>query len=152
MNGATVLVEYGIKVTNIGELAGFVKGIVDNVPKGFEFYSTMNKSWFATKDALETNVLSNEMILPGESKEVVLILAKDMTENTTGTFVNSVNISEYYNEADREDKLNQNNMNEATLIISISTGTVIIYLGLIISSIAIIAVGVYLIKKKVLIM
>ena len=41
-------------------------------------------------------------------------------------------------------------MSSADLIISISTGEVIMYVGLTLSLVTIIAVGIYLIKKKVL--
>ena len=41
-------------------------------------------------------------------------------------------------------------MSSADLIISVSTGEVVMYVGLTLSLITIIAVGIYIIKKKVL--
>ena len=45
-----VLIEYSIKITNEGELDGYIGDIVDYIPKDLKFNSEMNKDWFISTD------------------------------------------------------------------------------------------------------
>ena len=74
-------------------------------------------------------------------------------------YTNTAEIAEVYNELGTNDVNSipgnkvqgEDDLSKADLLISISTGREVMYIGLTISMIAIIAVGIYLIKKKVLI-
>ena len=56
VNNTLVLVEYKIRVTNEGELAGKVKEIVDYMPRDMVFSSDLNKTW---RKASNGNLYSN---------------------------------------------------------------------------------------------
>ena len=96
--------------------------------------------------------MANEKIAAGDSKTITLTLTKDMTSDTTGTYINNVGIDESYNELNMTDSnaRSGNNTSSAQLIISIRTGTIILYTALILSIIVIIGAGIYVIKIKVL--
>ena len=75
-----------------------------------------------------------------------------MTEENTGVFPNNARlekISNLENITEKEEAL-QNNESSAMLIISIKTGSIFMYIGITLICITILAIGAYLIKKKVL--
>ena len=88
-------------------------------------------------------------IKPGESKEVKLIVTKQMTENNTGLIRNTAEVVESYNELGLKDE-NENNSNFADLILSIKTGQVVTTITLILSTIVIIGAAVYIVSKIIL--
>lgn len=158
INDTNVTVEYQIKVSNIGEMAGYVKEVVDYLPEGFSFNETVNKDW-TLKDGMLINAsLTNEELQPGESRILTLVLTKSMTAEETGTYTNLAELSEVYNvngvadinSTPNNQQNGENDMSKAELIISISTGAAMMYIGLAITIIVTIFIGVYIIKKKVL--
>lgn len=153
MNTAKVIVTYKFTVKNEGEVTGYVNSLVDNLPSGLEFNSELNKDWYKGSDGkLYTTTLTGKAIKPGEASEIELVLTKNMTEENTGTFVNHAElekISNLENIQEKEEAL-ENNESSAILIISIKTGSVVLYTGITLLSIGILAVGIYFIKKKVL--
>ena len=157
IDGAMVTVEYGIKVTNCGEVDAYASKIVDYMSSEFKFSSELNKDWYQSGENIYNASLANEKIPAGESREVKLILTKQMTEDNTGLINNTAEIAEQYNEAGFEDtnstpgnkKQGENDMSSADIIISVKTGAVT-YVAWTIVIIAIIGLGVFIIKKKVL--
>lgn len=153
MNGANVIVNYKFTVKNDGEVTGYVDSLMDSLPSGLEFSSELNKNWYKDTDGnLYTTSLSGKAIKPGESIEVDLVLTKTMTEENAGTFVNNAKlekISNLENIKEKEDAV-ENNESSAILLISIKTGSVILYMGVTMICLAIIGIGAYFIKKKVL--
>ena len=139
-------------ITNNGNVAGYAKKIVDYLPDGLEFNSNMNQDWYASGDTIVCTSLENEIINPGESKEVKLLLTKKMTENGTGTVTNKAEITETYNDQGLEDvKSEEDDSNStANVIIGVATGGPIVYITLTITILAIIACGAYIINKKIL--
>ena len=94
----TLLVEYTIKVTNEGNLAGYASTIVDYIPDGFTFDSEINKDWFVGNDKnVYSNKLSGEIINPNESKELKIVFTKKMTGNSVGLIHNVAEITKAYN-------------------------------------------------------
>lgn len=153
MNTAKVIVNYKFTVTNNGDITGYVNSLVDNLPSGLEFSSELNKDWYKGSDGkLYTTALSSKAIKPGESTTIELVLTKNMTEENTGVFPNSAKLEKISNLENIQEKENalENNESSATLIISIKTGSVILYIGITLLSILIITAGTYVIKKKVL--
>lgn len=159
INGTNLVIEYTIRVTNIGEIDAYVRNIADYIPEGFTFNSELNKDWYQQGSVVYNQTLANQRIEPGESKDITLVLTKSLTNDTPAmTYTNSAEIIEAYNEAgvnDRNSMPNNQDPNEddyskADLLISIATGREIMYIGLTISMISIIAVGIYLIKRRVL--
>ena len=69
------------------------------MPKGMQFISELNPRWYIAQNGnIYSNELANTAINPGETKEIKLILLKNMTEENTGINVNTVEIYETYNE------------------------------------------------------
>lgn len=153
INSAKIVVDYKFVITNNGDVTGYVDKLVDNLPSGLEFSSELNKDWYKESDGnISTTSLSGIKIEPGQTSEVHLLLTKNMTENNTGVIPNTANlakISDLEQISEKDDAL-QNNTSSATLVLSIKTGSPILYISITIVCIAIIAVGAYLIKKKVL--
>ena len=148
LQGAIVVVEYKIVVTNEGELPTSVTKIVDYIPSGLTFSSELNKQWsMNVRGELETS-LSGQKLEPGQSTEISLTLIKSMTVNSTGTFTNSAEISEISNSLNIKDEdsipgnkvESEDDYSKAELIISVSTGTVVCIF--IILGISIIAIGI----------
>ena len=158
INGVNLIIEYKIAVTNNGEIGGYIRKIADYIPNGYEFNSQLNKDWYQTDGVLYNTSLTNEKIEAGDTKVLTLTLTKRMTENDTGSVINTAEIAETYNELGIDDinsvpgnkAQGEDDMSSAELIISIRTGKVIIYFAIIIMIILIIGAGVYLIKTKVL--
>ena len=153
MNNTNVIINYKFVIKNNGDVTGYVDKLVDNLPSGLEFSSEINKDWYKGSDGnLYTTSLNGIAIKPGETSEVELILTKKTTENTTGTFSNNAELSQISNIEAIEEKAEakENNKSSADLVISIKTGSVIMYIGITIGCIAIIAAGAYIIKKKVI--
>ena len=159
MASSTVFVEYQIEVKNNGAVPGTASVIADYLPKGLKFSSEMNTIWYQGTDGnLYTEALKDVTLEPGESKQVKLILTKAMTANNTGTFTNAAEIYEDKNDfglvdtnstpANQEQK--ENDYSTAELIISTATGSQIMYIGIIITSMLIVGGGIYLINKKVI--
>lgn len=159
IQGSNIIIEYIIKVKNEGKLAGYANDIIDYLSKDLTFNSEINKDWYMTPDGnLHNNSLNDEIIKPGETKELTLTLTKTMTTDNMGLIYNTAEIGETMNNLNQPDKdstPNNNNKNEddissVELIVSIGTGALIGYISLIIISAVILVAGIYEINKKVL--
>lgn len=158
VSGTNVVIEYNLVVTNAGELEGYVKNIADYIPSDLTFSSELNKDWYQEGNILKCSSIANEKIAAGESKTIKLTATKTITENNTGLINNTAEITESYNEQGVTDinstpgnkKQGENDMGQADVIISLKTGTEIMYITLTITIIAIIGVGVYFIRKNLI--
>lgn len=130
-----VVVEYEIEVKNEGEIQGYVKDVVDYMPRDLEFSSEINKDWYIGSDGNLHNIsLSNKVIKPGESRILTLTLTKQMTSQKTGRSVNIAEITDATNELSIKDKDstpgnrkdNEDDISTAELIVSIQTGALVI--------------------------
>lgn len=156
INGTTVIIEYKIKVTNIGEVDGYVRKIVDYAPNDLKFSSELNKDWYQSGDELYNASLANEKIASGESKEVKLTLTKAMTENNTGLINNTAEIAESYNELGIADSKStpgnkvqgEEDYGSADTILSLKTGGAVYITVLIVGVLALGVVAVIIIRKK----
>lgn len=155
INGTTVIVEYQIKVTNVGEVTGYVRRIADYIPSDMTFNSELNKDWYQTGNTVYTSILSNEPIAAGETKTVTLTLVKSMTENNTGRMNNRAEIAEDYNDLGLSDinstpgnqAPGENDMGSADVILSIRTGGAL-YIGVAIIILVILIITGFVIWKK----
>lgn len=155
---SNVVIEYKIRVTNSGELDGYVKNVVDYLPSDVEFSSELNKDWYKEGNNLYNNTLANDIIAAGETRELTLTVTKKMTQDNVGLINNTAEIAQDYNESGITDmnstpgnrQQGENDMGAADVIISIRTGGAVMYITLTISLIAIIGVGAYFIKKKII--
>ena len=158
VNGATVLIEYKIRVSNVGEASGYARRIVDYMPNDLKFSSELNKDWYQTQEGVYNASLANDIINPGESREVTLTLTKSMTENNVGLINNTAEIDEAYNELGLTDinstpgnRTNgENDMGSADVLLGIRTGGAV-YIGITIGTIlvlGIIATVIIVIRRK----
>lgn len=147
IEGAIVVVTYKIVITNEGEVPAYASKVIDYIPNGLEFSSDLNKSWTNTKNGELTNIsIANRSISAGESVELTLVLTKTMTSDSTGTFTNIAEIGEISNSLGTKDidstpgnKVEQeDDYSKADLIVSVSTGGIIIGISLFIIALVII--------------
>lgn len=159
INNTTIIVEYKMRVTNEGAISGYVKKIADYMPSEMKFNSELNKDWYTSGNGILYNSsLANTLINPGESKEVTLLLTKKLTENNVGLYNNTAEIYESYNDLGIADvdstpgnKIStEDDISSADVLITVKTGETILVIGLSLTIIATIAIGAYVIKKKVL--
>ncbi|MBR3162585.1 MAG: DUF11 domain-containing protein [Clostridia bacterium] len=156
LQGANVIIEYQIEVKNAGEVAGYVKNIVDYAPSSLKFSSELNKDWYQSGNNLFNTSLTNTKLEAGETKTVTLTLTKTMTEENTGLVNNKAEIAESYNEAGIKDldstagnkTQGEDDMGSADVIIGVKTGAMITYISLILLVITMIGVTAYFINKK----
>ena len=156
IEGATVVVEYRIVVTNEGGVAGYVKNIADYLPNDLKFSSELNKDWYQEGSSVFNNTLGNKKLQPGESAEVKLTLTKVMTQENIGRSSNIAEIAEDYNEQSLKDKdstpknkvQGEDDMSSADVIISIGTGGPVVYGTLLAIMIGIAAIIVVFINKE----
>ena len=149
LQGSNVIVEYKIKVTNIGEAEGFVRKISDSMPTALKFSSELNKDWYQVGDKLYNNTLDKEKIKPGEAKEVKLTLTKTLTNDTElGRISNTARIEECYSNNNTEEK-GENNTGAADIILSIQTGGVVIT-STIATLVVLLVITVFIIRRKII--
>lgn len=157
---STVLIEYSIKVTNNGKIAGYAKELVDYLPEGMAFSSDLNNNWYIGKDGnAYTTALANTLIKPGETKTVNLVLTRKMTGENVGLVHNVAEITKDYNEQGIPDgnstpgnkKDGEDDMAYADTLLSMSTGKEIAsFIGITIGILTIVVLAVYLIKKYII--
>lgn len=154
---SSIAIEYKIVIKNEGAISGYAKKIVDYLPKNAKFNSEINTDWYLSDDGNVYNAsLANVKINPGESKEVTLVLTKQIDE--LEIVYNSAEIYEAYNEQGQEDmdsteankNENEDDYSKAEVVISLVTGKIITYTILALVIIAMLGIGIYEIKKRVL--
>ena len=156
LQGSTVIIEYQIEVKNTGEVAGYVKNIVDYMPASLKFSSELNNDWYQSGTNLFNTSLANTKLEAGETRIIPLTLTKTMTEENTGLVNNKAEIAESYNEAGIKDidstagnkVQNEDDMGSADVIIGVKTGAMVTYIGLTMSVIILIGTAAYLLKRK----
>ena len=90
---ATAKVYYGISIRNNSTKAGYVKLVREDIPQGlyFDDADPYNKDWFRVGDALQSNVLADKLLQPGDT--AYLQIALNMPNRDTGnTFVNTASV------------------------------------------------------------
>ena len=156
LSGSNVVIEYKLKVTNVGEVAGYAKTIVDYIPSSLTFNSGLNSNWYKKGNNLYTSSLGNTKIEPGETKEVTLTLTKKMTESNTGLTNNKAEIVSAYNNlgipnsTKTEKNGKTSNAGSADTIIGVKTGAAVSYVALTLTIIIAICGLAYLVNKKLL--
>lgn len=148
LEGSLVVIEYKIAVTNVGEVAGYARNIVDYMPATLNFNSSMNSDWYMSGNNLYNTSLANTKIEPGETKELTLVLTKTMSNANTGLVNNKAEITESSNELGIKDKTND--QGSANVIISVSTGALVNYITTTIFTLVVLAGLAYLVNKKYL--
>ena len=68
LKGSLIVIEYKIKITNNGDVAGYAKNIEDTLPQTLTFNSSMNKEWYKSGSNVYTTSLANTLINPRRNK------------------------------------------------------------------------------------
>lgn len=161
INKVVIKYTYYIQVTNEGEITGAATEIKDYIPKGLRFEAADNTEWGWTKiseDEVTTNYLKGKMLVPGASATVPIVLTWINGSENLGEKINLAEISVDYNKNDIPDidstpnnkAPEEDDIDDAPVIIAIKTGTAQTYIGLTMIILITIASGISLIKKYVL--
>ena len=159
LKNITVKFRYSIRITNEGDIAGYAKEITDYVPEGLKFVAEDNPGWTDEgNNIISTRLLENTLLQPGETADVEVLLTWINNEDNLALKTNTAEISEDYNDKgvpDRDStpdnqKPGEDDIDDAPVILSISTGQIRIYFTLGFAILITIASGVILIKKFVL--
>ena len=150
--------KYQIRITNEGEIAGYATEISDYIPEGLEFNQADNPLWQEVDGKIVTDQLKDTLLQPGESATVEVILTWINDEENMGVMINTAEISEDYNESGTPDidstpnnKVEgEDDIDDAPVALTMVTGSAPLYIGLTAGTLAIIAGGVFLIKKYVI--
>ena len=155
MKKTTVKFTYNIKVINEGELPGYAYEVKDYIPNGLKFVQEDNKDWKELKDGVVvTDKLKDTLLNPGESAIVEITLT---WKNSTTNLALKTNYAEVSQDSGNDidstpDNFNkkEDDIDDAQVILSIKTAGATTYVGLILTSVSILAVGIFLIKKYVI--
>ena len=159
LNQVTVKFRYSIRVTNEGDIPGYVKEITDYIPEGLRFDPADNPGWTDEGNNIISTRLPQDILLqPGEYTEVEVVLTWINNQNNMGVMTNIAEISEDDNEYDLPDKDStpdnqkegEDDIDDAPVMISISTGAARTYFMLGGIVLVTLAGGVFLIKKFVI--
>ena len=159
VESSTMVVEYTLRITNEGAIPGYAKRIADYIPDGLRFNSELNSDWYeGSNGTLYNTSLANTLINPGETKELTLTLTLNVTDNSFGMITNNAEIIETSNDYGLQDvdsiagnnSTNEDDYSTANILLGVKTGQIFIYVTLTLTIIAILGVGTYIIKKRVL--
>ncbi len=152
--------KYQIRITNEGEIAGYATEISDYIPEGLEFNQADNPLWKEVDGKIVTDQLKNTLLKPGESATVEVILTWINDEDNMGVMVNIAEISEDKDEdGDEVEDIDstpnnkeegEDDIDDAPVALTMVTGRAPLYIGITAGTLAIIAGGVFLIKKYVI--
>lgn len=156
---SSAVIEYKIVVTNEGSVPGYVNKVVDYLPDNVNFSTELNADWYLSENGnIYNSALAEQIINPGESKELSLIVSINITNDMLGILDNTAEIYESYNEMGLEDidsqVNNQNNeeddMGKAEVIVGIVTGEALMYVGIALVVVTMLGFGIFAIKKFIL--
>ena len=158
MNNSVIAITYEIQVKNTGDVAGYANKIVDYKAKDLNFSSALNPEWYEGTDGnLYTTALNGKELKPGETASVSIILTKTMTNNNIGISNNTAEIYEASNDLGIKMDSTPGNKNSsendyglADVYITLKTGGIVFYGGIVLLVLVIFVFGAYEINKKVL--
>ena len=156
---SSAVIEYKIVVTNEGSVPGYASKIVDYLPDKVNFSTELNPDWYLSDNGnIYNSTLSDEIINPGETKELTLVISINITEDMLDILENNAEIYESYNEMGLQDidsTVNNNDSEEddlgkAELIVGLVTGAALKYTAIALVVVTMLGLGIYGIKKFIL--
>lgn len=152
INGAKVVIEYTLNITNNSDVPGSATEIVADIPNGLEFNSNMNKDWYEGNDKkIYTIILADKILQPGESTSLKLMLVKEMTNSNTGEIDTKFEITKNYNNKGIEETTKDDNISNVIALITVATGKAPLYIGTTLTILIVIAGIIYtiiIIRKR----
>lgn len=158
ISSSKALIEYTITIANKGEIAGYVKRIVDYLPEDLELDSSLNSNWYVGADGnAYSQELEDQIINPGETKTITLILTKQMTEDNTGITNNKFEIAQTYNEyaiadidsVEGNQIEDEDDLSSVDVIIGVQTGGSMINIMIISTTLITLLITLYVIKLHI---
>ena len=159
LSQVTVKFRYSIRVINEGDIPGYAKEVTDYIPQGLEFVAEDNTGWVDEgNNVISTRLLEKTLLNPGEYADVEVVLTWINSQDNMGVMVNTAEISQDENDygvPDRDSvpdnqKPGEDDIDDAPVMLSITTGQERIYFILGFTVLITVAGGVILIKKYVL--
>ncbi len=112
-----------IRVENVGEVQGTAEQIMEIIPNGLTFNQEDNKTkWEGQNGILTTDALKNEIINPGEHKEIEITLRWNKGETNFGQKDNTAILVSTTNPAGYQDINGDDNSSKSQMLITIATG------------------------------
>ena len=160
----TVKFVYNIIIKNEGEIAGYATEITDYIPEGLEFKAEDNPKWVLTSaNKITTDQLKDTLLQPGETATIEVTFTWINSESNLGLKRNVAEISQDDNDRDADDidstpdnvtqtdydKQQEDDDDKADVILEIKTGGNVIYIGIVLIPLIVVASGIILIKKFV---
>ena len=168
LSNVTVKFKYSIRIYNEGQIDGYAKEITDYVPEGLKFVAEDNPGWTDEgNNVISTRLIEGTLLKAGEEykdvpgvgyADVEVVLTWINGNDNLGVKTNIAEISEDYNDEDVPDKDSvpdnqkpgEDDIDDAPVMLSISTGMEITFIVLGTGILVAIAGGIFLIKKYVL--
>ena len=159
---AVIKFTYQIRITNEGKKAGYAEEITDYIPEGLEFKAEDNEGWTLSKDGktITTTQLSNTLLQPGDSVVIEVTFRWINGQKNLGVKTNWAEISEDSDENHNpvEDidstpnnfKKGEDDIDDASVVLSIVSGVGGHYIGVITGVLVILGTGLVLIRRFVL--
>ncbi len=122
INKAKITLGYVIKVSNVGEMAGKIDKIIDEIPQGMTFIKDKSDSkWEEEGRNLVIREYSNKELGVGESKEYIVTLKWNNGIGNFGTKINIAKIEGVNNKLNYSEQLDGND-SKAEVLFSVATG------------------------------
>ena len=160
IQASVIKFKYQIKVTNEGKIDGYASEIKDYIPNGLKFEKSDNPKWTLSEDGktVTTDQLKDKLLKPGESAVVEITLQWINGQTNLGLKQNWAEISKDKNDNDVPDidstpdnnKQGEDDIDDASVVLSITTGIGENYIAITGCILAILSTGVILIKKFVI--
>ena len=156
---SSAVIEYKIVVKNEGSVPGYANKIVDYLPDNVNFSTELNPDWYLSDNGnIYNSTLAEQVINPGETKELTLVVSINITDNMLGILDNNAEIYESYNEMGLEDvdstvnnkDSSEDDMGKAEVVVGIVTGAIIKYTAITLVVITMLGLGIFGIKKFIL--
>ena len=158
IDNTVIKFKYSIRIANEGEISGYAEEISDYIPNGLIFNQADNPLWKEADGKITTDQLKNKLLNPGETKAVEVILTwVNGGENMGNVMKNIAEISKDKNESNTPDidstpnnqKEGEDDIDDAPVALTMVTGKAPTYIAISSGILAVIAGGVFLIKKYV---
>ena len=156
---SSAVIEYKIVVKNEGSVPGYANKIVDYLPDNVNFSTELNPDWYLSDNGnIYNSTLAEQVINPGETKELTLVVSINITDDMLGILDNNAEIYESYNEMGLEDvdstvnnkDSSEDDMGKAEVVVGIVTGAIIKYTAITLVVITMLGLGIFGIKKFIL--
>ena len=121
VESTTVIVTYGLEITNIGEIEGYATEITDYIPKDFKLLESSD--WVINGETAISSKLEDVVLEPGESTTINVTFEWKLSENNIGSRSNTGKITKYENPFNAKD-VTEDNFDKEELLVTIKTGGV----------------------------